>query len=158
MVGGTPHSAKEVVMAGAVTRWDPIGEWADLRARFDRMVDEMAGRRDRPWTLPIDVIREGDKLVLRADLPGIKTEDVKIEVADDVLTVSGEHEERSEETEKDYVRRERRYGSFHRSLALPPGVEADKIAAQKHDGVLEVTIPLPKAGEKESVKITPVAG
>ena len=74
-----------------------------------------------------------------------------------MLTVSGEHEERKEEKDKDFVRRERRYGSFYRSMALPAGVEAKKIKAKTHDGVLEVTIPLPKEAKKEAVQITPTA-
>ena len=96
--------------------------------------------------------------MVRADIPGIKPEEVKIEVEDDILTVSGQHEERKEEKdENDYLRRERRYGSFVRSLALPAGVEAKKIKAKTHDGVVEVTIPLPKE-EKQTVTITPTAG
>jgi HSP20 family protein len=87
----------------------------------------------------------------------VKPEEVKIEVEDDILTVSGEHEEHKEEKDKHYVRRERRYGSLSRSMVLPPGVEAKNIEAKTHDGVVEVTIPLPKAGKKETVTITPTA-
>jgi HSP20 family protein len=92
---------------------------------------------------------------VRADVPGIKPEEVKIEVEDDILTVSGEHEEHKEAKDKHFVRRERRYGSFSRSMALPPGVEAKSIKAKTHDGVVEVTIPLPKEAKKETVTITP---
>jgi HSP20 family protein len=76
---------------------------------------------------------------------------------DDVLTVSGEHKEEKEEKEKDYVRRERRFGSFSRSMSLPPGVKAGDIEATTEDGVLEVTVPLPKSEEKETVEIKPKA-
>ena len=102
-------------------------------------------------------MREDGHLVVHADLPGIKPEEVKIEVEDDILTVSGEHRESKEEKEKNYVRRERRYGSFSRSMALPPGVTAKDIKARTHNGVVEVTIPLPKEAKKETVKITPTA-
>ena len=78
-----------------------------------------------------------------------------IEVEDDILTVSGEHEERKEEKDEHYVRRERRYGSFSRSMALPAGVDAKNITASPRDGVVEVTIPLPKEATKETVTITP---
>lgn len=107
-------------MPGTLTRWDPFAELGELRTRLDRMFDE---GRERAWTPSIDVVRENGKLVLRADLPGIKPEEVKIEIEDDVLTVSGEHEERKEEKDEHYVRRERRYGSS-RSMALPTGVDA----------------------------------
>jgi HSP20 family protein len=144
-------------MPGVLTRWDPFAELGDLRTRFDRMFNEMADGRGHSWTPAVDVVRDNGNLVLRADIPGIKPEEVKIELEDDVLTVSGEHEERKEEKDKDFVRRERRYGSFYRSMALPAGVEAKKIKAKTHDGVLEVTIPLPKEAKKEAVQITPTA-
>lgn len=140
-------------MAGTLTRWDPFAELGELRTRFDRMFDEWLDGRERAWTPAIDVVREDGHLVVRADLPGIKPEEVKIEVEDDILTVSGEHEERTEEKDKHYVRRERRrYGSFRRSMALPTGVDAKQITAETHDGVVEVTIPLPNEAKKETKK------
>src|ERR1019366_1590881 len=114
-------------MAGALTRWDPFAELGELRNRFDRMFDELTDGHSHGRTPAIDVVRDNGNLVVRADIPGIKPEEVKIEVEDDILTVSGEHEERKEEKEENFLRRERRYGSFCRSMALPPGVEAKKI-------------------------------
>ena len=102
-------------------------------------------------------MRQDGQLVVRADIPGIKPEEVKIEVDDDILTVSGEHRESKEEKDKNYVRRERRYGSFSRSMVLPAGVDAKKIEAKTRDGVVEVTIPLPEEAIKEPVRITPTA-
>lgn len=83
---------------------------------------------------------------------------IPAEVEDDILTVSGSHEESKEEKEKDYLRRERRYGSFQRSMALPAGVDASAIKAKTHDGVVEVVVPLPKEPQKRTVTITPKAG
>jgi HSP20 family protein len=140
-------------MAGGMTRWDPFGDLSELRGRFDRMFDELDGRR-RSWTPAIDVEREDGQVVVRADVPGFKPEEVKIEVSDDVLTISGEHRESEEQKDKDYVRRERRYGSFARSVALPPGVDAKQITATTHDGVVELTIPLPTEEKQEKVTIT----
>src|ERR1019366_9726316 len=142
-------------MPGTLTRWSPFAELGELRSVFDRMFDEPTDGRLHAWTPAIDVVRENGSLVVRADIPGIKPEEVKIEVEDDILTVSGEHEEHKEEKEENFLRRERRYGSFCRSMALPPGVEAKKIKAKTHDGVVEVTIPLPKEAKKETVRITP---
>jgi HSP20 family protein len=121
------------------------------------MFDEWLGGRERAWAPAIDVVREDGHLVVRAELPGIKPEEVKIEVEDDILTVSGEHEERDEEKGKQYVRRERRFGSFSRSMALPAGVDARKIKAKTRDGVVEVTIPLPSEAKPEAVRITATA-
>jgi HSP20 family protein len=144
-------------MPGALTRWEPFTELGELRNRFDRMFEELTDGRERAWTLAMDVERDNGNLVVRADVPGIKPEEVKIEVEDDILTVSGHHEERKEKKDKHYLRRERRYGSFSRSMALPPGVEAKKIKAHTHDGVVEVTIPLPKEPEQTKIEITPTA-
>ena len=79
-------------MAGTLTRWDPFAELSELRTRFDRMFDQFDGR-ERKWTPAVDVVRDDGNLVVHAELPGIKPEEVKIEVEDDILTVSGEHEE-----------------------------------------------------------------
>src|ERR1017187_8019357 len=105
-------------MPGTLTRWEPFAELGELRSRFDRMFDEIADGRERTWTPAIDVVRDSGNLVIRADVPGIKPDEVKIEVDDDILTVSGAHEEKKEEKDKHYVRRERRYGAFSRSVAL----------------------------------------
>jgi HSP20 family protein len=145
-------------MPSTLTRWDPFGELTELRSRFDRAFDDLTDGRERAWTLPIDAERDNGNLVIHAEVPGIKPEDVKIEVQDDILTVSGKHEQDTEQKHKHYVRRERRYGSFSRSIALPAGVDADQIDAKTKDGVVEVTIPLPKQAAKEPITITPTAG
>jgi HSP20 family protein len=144
-------------MPGALTRWEPFAELGELRSRLDRMFDDFFDGHERRWAPAIDVERRNGNLVVRADVPGIKPEEVKIEVEDDILTVSGEHEERKEEKDKHFLRRERRYGSFSRSLALPAGVEAKKVKASTHDGVVEVTIPLPSESKQTKVEITPTA-
>ena len=144
-------------MPGLLTRWDPFAELSELRGRFDRMFDDVMEGHPRAWTPAMDVVRENGSLVLRADIPGIKPEEVKIEVDNEILTLSGEHEERKEEKDKHYVRRERRYGSFRRSMKLPAGVDPNKIEAKTHDGIVEVTVPLPEEAKKEPVRITPTA-
>jgi len=142
-------------MPGTLTRWDPFAEIAEFRGRFDRLLEELGRTREHEWIPAVDLVRDDDKLVVRADVPGIKPEEIKIEIHEGYLTLSGKHEETREDKGKDYVRRERRYGSFLRSVPLPDGVEAKKIKAKTHDGVLEVTIPLPKEAAKETVTITP---
>ena len=96
-------------------------------------------------------------MIVHADVPGFKPEQVKIEIADGVLTISGEREERKEENEKNYIRRERRYGSFSRSIALPSGVDAGAVKATTHEGVVDVTVPLPEEAKQDKVTITPTA-
>lgn len=140
-------------MATQVSVWRPFSDLGELRQRFDQMFREMGAGGEGNWTPSVDVLRKNGNVVLRADLPGIKPDEVKVTVEDDVLTVSGEHSEESEEEEGSYMRRERRFGSFSRSMSLPAGVKAEDIESTTKDGVLEVTIPLPQAEEKKPVEI-----
>ena len=142
-------------MPGAITRWDPFAELAELRTRVERLFEDVE-QRGHAWSPAVDLVRDNGHLVIRADVPGIKPEEIDIEVEDGMLTVSGKHEETKEETEDTFVRRERRYGAFSRRLPLPEGVDPKKIKAMTKDGVLEVTIPLPKeVAKQQPVKITP---
>jgi HSP20 family protein len=143
---------KEASMATEMTFWRPFADFGELRHRVDKMFREM-GDGEGGWTPSVDVIHRDGDVILRADIPGIKPDDVKVTVKDDVLTVSGEHSEESEDEKGDYMRRERRYGSFSRSMSLPAGVRAEDIESTTEDGVLEVTIPLPQAEEKKPVEI-----
>jgi HSP20 family protein len=138
-------------MATGLTRWEPFAELAELRDRLDRAFGEMTTGEDRVWAPRIDLVRERERIVVQAEIPGIKPEDVDISVEGDVLTISGRHEQTKEEKDKHFLRRERRYGSFSRSMPLPHGVDPEQIEADYRDGVLEVSIPVP--AEKEAKKI-----
>lgn len=141
-------------MPNDLTEWRPMG---DLRHRIDQLFRDL-GAGDvitRGWSPSVDIVRDDEAIVLRADVPGIEPDEVKISVGDGVLTVSGEHEEKTEEKKEHYVRRERHYGSFSRSMPLPSGVEPEDIKATTDKGVLEVTIPLPEAEKKQPVEIKP---
>jgi len=142
-------------MAETLTRFDPFAKLDELRTRSDRVTGPRLDGHERVWRPGIDVVRNDGHLIVRADLPGIKPAAIKIEVEDDILTISGEHEERTEEKDEEYLRRERRYGSLSRSMALPKGVDAKKIRASTHDGVVEVTVPLPTESSQEPVRIIP---
>jgi HSP20 family protein len=135
-----------------IAEWRPLTE---LRHRVDQMFHDIAENGVGGWSLSMDVIRRDDSIVIRADVPGLEPDEVEIEVEDGVLTVSGEHGEEHEEKDEHYVRRERHFGSFSRSMTLPPGADADSIAATTTNGVLEVTVPVPKEGAKKvEVKAT----
>jgi HSP20 family protein len=152
-----PTITKEAHMPGSMTRWDPFSELTELRGPWERLLDALPFDGRQQWMPAIDVERSNGDLMVRADIPGIKPEEVKIEIADNVLTVSGEHRDATEKKDKHYLRRERRYGAFSRSVSLPDGVDASKVKATTHDGVVEVTVPLPKGAKKERVQITPTA-
>jgi len=122
---------------------------------FDRPFLPAVWRRiptvEMGWAPAIEVFEKEDKFVVKAELPGMKEEDIDISVVGDTLTVKGERKAESEVKEEDYYCCERSYGSFSRSIAVPSNVDAKKIEANYEDGVLEVS--LPKAPEVKPKKI-----
>ena len=114
---------------------------------------ESSALEQRVWSPQIETFRRGDKLVVRADLPGLSRDDVKVEVENGVLSISGERSDEREENRDDFYRTERSYGRFYRSIALPDGVEPDQVEGTFKDGVLEVTVPAPKQPERSARQI-----
>jgi HSP20 family protein len=106
------------------------------------------GRGLSQWTPPMEVVQRENELVVRADLPGLKPEDIQIDVEDHVLTISGERQEQSEDRQNGFYRTERSYGSFTRSIALPDGIDEEQVNACFEHGVLEVTVPLPQQRQR----------
>ena len=105
------------------------------------------------WTPQIEKFRRGDKLVVRADLPGLNKDDVKVEIENGVLSISGERREQHEEDRDGYYRSERSYGQFYRALPMPEGVSDEQCEATFKDGVLEVTLPVPKEPDRRAKQI-----
>ena len=105
------------------------------------------------WSPQIEVRQRGDNVVIRADLPGVNRDDMHVEVENDVLTIRGERREEREEEEEGFYRSERSYGTFHRMLPLPEGVNADEVEATFKDGVLEVKLPAPRQQEQRAKRI-----
>ncbi len=144
-------------MANALTRWEPFADLAEMRTRLDQVFMDISPRGGHSFMPAMDVVKSNGCLMIKADLPGIKAEEVEIRIEDDILTLCGEHEESHEDKGADWVRKERRFGSFSRSLPLPSGVDPDQITAKTHDGVLEVTVPLPSSSKQSAVTIKPEA-
>ena len=96
------------------------------------------------WTPQVEVFRRGDELVVRADLPGMRKEDVKVDVQPNQLVLQGQRTWENEEEREGVLRSERRYGSFYRAIPLPEGVRAEEAHASYRDGVLEITMPAPE--------------
>jgi HSP20 family protein len=105
------------------------------------------------WMPQMDVIEREGKLIVHADLPGVRQEDVKVQVDDDVLTIAGERSHEHEHEAGGVYQCERSYGTFQRSLVVPEGVDADGIQASFVNGVLEIAIPLPKEQAKKGRSI-----
>jgi HSP20 family protein len=105
------------------------------------------------WTPPAEIFRRGDKLVVRTELPGLRRDDIDVEVLDDTLIVSGERTEENSDDSGGYYRSERSYGSFCREIPLPQGIDADKSDASFSDGVLEVSFPAPAEQTRKGKQI-----
>jgi HSP20 family protein len=134
-----------------IVRWEPARELQSLQQEMNRLFGSFFdsptvatnGGTYRRWMPAMDLVETDSHYVLRADLPGLTKDDVKIELDENVLTVSGERKTDEERSEGGFHRIERAYGSFSRSLTLPAGVDAEQIDANYADGVLEVRIPKP---------------
>lgn len=100
------------------------------------------------WSPQVEAFQRGDKFVVRADLPGMKKDDVKVEVENNVLTISGERTDEQEENREGFYRSERSYGQFYRAIPLPEGVNAEQCDATFKDGVLEVSLKAPQQRER----------
>jgi HSP20 family protein len=138
-----------------LTRWDPFREMMTLRNWMDRWMDTPLGTvsawQPTTWDLALDVAETDEDFVVKASLPGITPEDLEITYNNNLLTIKGEVKEEKDVEEQRYHLRERRYGSFTRSISLPSSVKADSIEANYEAGVL--TLHLPKAEEAKPKRI-----
>jgi HSP20 family protein len=105
------------------------------------------------WSPSIEVTERNGKLVVCADLPGVRKEDIKVELTDQALFIQGERRREQEEQREDYYRSERSYGQFRRQIPLPEGVDPDQVQADFSDGVLEITVPLPEHRRRREIRI-----
>lgn len=152
----------------AIVQWGleprPARELTSLQSEVNRLFSsffEPSAARSagapvagRGWQPAMDVVERDDHYVLRADLPGVREEDISVQLDGDVLTVSGHRASEHDEQREGYYRVERMTGEFTRALTLPEGVDADKIAASYDRGVLEVRIPKPEQAQPRKVEIS----
>jgi HSP20 family protein len=141
-------------MLGELMRWNPTEELSSWHRDIDELFGRFFGRHENSvgGSMPrIETYRKDNDYVLRVDLPGVDPKDVEVRAEGNLLTITGER--KTEAKNSDY--QETYYGKFERTLTLPPGVEADKIAAHYRHGVLEIRAPLPAqlAGRKIPVQM-----
>ena len=170
-----------------IVRWEPFRDLAEMRGTVDRLfyrglrrprlvdLTEVRGTVDRlfyqglrrprfiTWQaaerfLPVDVYETDDDVVVEASLPGLKPEEVQVSVTGDRLSIKGESKSEDEEQEHDYYRKERRYGSYERSLTLPVEVDADKAKATFENGELSLRLPKIAAEKAKTIEITANGG
>ena len=141
-------------------RWDPFYDFRRIHEAMNRRRRDFAPAHlvanGRGWAIPVDVVEEGDDILVKASLPGVKPDDIDVSIEDKVLTIKGETKAEVERTEGGYLVKERRTGSFHRSLRLPDTVDSEKAKTQYDNGVL--TVVLPKAESKKAKHLKVVAG
>lgn len=143
-----------------LVRWTPWREMAALQNRFNRIFDGSFFRGNsadddlslQHWNPVVDIYDNDDKVVIKADLPGLSKDDITIDLKNRVLTVQGERSFENEVKEEKYYRRERSYGKFCRAFTMPAEIDSDQIDAEFKDGVLKINIPKPK--EQQPQKIT----
>jgi len=147
-------------MARNLIRWAPASEMLSLRDAMDRLLGESF---IRPWSrlgtffggeaLALDMYETDNDVVIEATIPGVKAEEIDVQVSGNVLTIKGELKEEKKEKKASYIYQERRFGSFSRSVTLPTDVDADKAAAEFEHGVLTLTLPKSEAVKPKSIKI-----
>jgi HSP20 family protein len=141
----------------ALVRWDPFRDLTALQNEVNRLFSRAGGgdvAERQSWTPAIDVVETDHAIVLKAELAGIKPEDINIEVQDNVLTLSGERRFEEEVKEDKFYRIERRYGSFSRSLALPPTADESKVDATYENGVLQITVHKAEVVRPKKITVT----
>jgi len=140
----------------SISRWEPYRDVIALQNRLNRIfADTHAPTHEADgfgaWLPPVDIVEEGDRLVFRAELPGVAREDIDVKVENGTLTLRGEKRQEKEAGNESAYRIERHYGVFHRSFTLPTSVDTENIQARYKDGVLELI--LPKAPEARPRRI-----
>jgi HSP20 family protein len=143
-----------------IVRWEPLREFGTLQNEMNRLFNSVFdspapgnGATMRRWMPAMDLVETEDDFVLRADLPGLSEDDVRIELEDATLTISGERKAEHESKSEGFYRVERAFGAFSRTLTLPQGIDPEAVAASFDRGVLEVRVPKPEQRKPRRIEI-----
>ncbi|MBI2855048.1 MAG: Hsp20/alpha crystallin family protein [Chloroflexi bacterium] len=147
-------------MSTQLRRWEPFRELETMRDAMDRVFEDAFFRPMRRWqgvegmmSVDMDMLETDKDVVLKLSLPGVKPEEVDISVTGDTLSIRGEHKEEKESKEENYLLKERRYGSFSRTVQLPVPVKSDKAEASFENGVLTLTLPKQEEAKPKQIKV-----
>lgn len=137
-----------------LVKWSPM--MPPMFQDFNDMFEDFSGNTSLTgnFSPAVDVYEKDNQVVVETPLPGIDAQNLKISIENDVLSIEGSSEKKSEIDEKNYYRKEVRYGSFHRAVALPCSVDGDKADADYKDGMLRVTIPKAAVAQKKTIKVS----
>ena len=141
-------------------RWEPFRDLISLREAMDRLFEESFVWPRAGWlaplgpeTLAVDMYETDEDVVIKTSVPGVKPEDIDITITGDTLTIKGEVKAEEKVEKANYIRRERRYGAFSRSLTLPTSVVAEKAKAEFENGVLTLTLPKAEEVKPKTIKV-----
>lgn len=143
----------------SITRWEPFRDLISLREAMDRLFEESWVRPRAGWLLPteetlaIDIYETPDNVVVKSAVPGVKPEEIDITITGNTLTIVGEAKAEEKVEEENYIRRERRYGRFSRSITLPSGAQGEKAEATFEHGILTLTIPKAEEAKPKVIKV-----
>jgi HSP20 family protein len=152
----------------AIMKWRPLGwglrpwrSFDELHREMDRLFEDFLGRsarrkalEERVWAPAVDILDKKDKIVVRAEIPGVDKKDVKVTVEGDTLIIRGERKAEEKVKGEDYYACELSYGAFSRSIYLPVKVNQEKVIANFKNGILEVTIPKAKGAEPKEIEVS----
>lgn len=148
----------------SITRWDPFRELEDMSDRLNRVFSRSSlartgaeSSRDAltvfDWAPSVDIVETNEEFLIKAELPEVKREDVKVSVDGGVLRIEGERKQEKEEKGKKYHRTERSYGSFLRTFSLPDNIDEGKIRADFKDGVLNVRLQKAEKAKPKAIEV-----
>ena len=148
-------------MTSTLTRWEPLRELEDLQNRLSSVFSRAPVRRGNgreeitlaDWSPLADITEDDKEYIIKAELPDVNKEDVKVTVENGVLTISGERKFEKEEKKKKYHRIERSYGSFVRSFTLPDHADASKVKAEFKNGMLTVRVPKSEKAKPKQIEV-----
>ncbi len=144
----------------AIEKWQPFGSIRDFDDLFSRFLGTRPGiaRNTEPeaWSIPLDVVQDGDSLVVTASVPGISKDEIDVSVDDSVITIKAETASSSESETDNYLLRERRTGSYYRALRLPETVDFENAESTFKDGVLTITLPKLESKKARKLEISAV--
>jgi HSP20 family protein len=140
-------------------RWEPFQELRQMQENMNRLWHSFSsgegnGQDVESWAIPLDVVQQGDNIVVKATVPGVNPEDIDVSIENDVLSIKGHTKEEREHQEGNYLMRERRSGSFYRALRLPDTVDSDKAQPHYEHGVLSITFPRMESKKAKRLQIT----
>lgn len=145
----------------ALIRWDPFRDLLSIQERMNRLFDDSIARRRgmegtstfAAWSPAVDIVEKENEIELIAELPGIKQEDIKLEVKENVLTIFGERKLKKDVKEENFHRIERSYGKFQRSFSMPGSIKQDEVKATYKDGLLTVILPKVEYSKTKQIDI-----